>query len=104
MSEVLDGRSALPPADYIDETRRLYDSLGYDAYRWAERTQPPPWSPITAHLPECRVMLVGSGGVYRHGQVAFHTLQVGRFESLDGFGAESKFFQLCGSGSHNGNC
>lgn len=73
MSEVVDGRSALPPADYIGETRRLYDRLGYDAYRWVERTDPPPWSPVSRPLSECRVMLIGSGGVYRHGQVAFHT-------------------------------
>lgn len=70
---MLDGRSALPPADYIGETRRLYDSLGYDSYRWAERPDAPPWMPVAKPLSECRVMLVGSGGVYRHSQVAFHT-------------------------------
>jgi D-proline reductase (dithiol) PrdB len=73
MSEVIAQRSGLPPADYIGETRRLYDSLGYAAYRWAERPEPPPWQPIATPLDECRVMLVGSGGVYRHGQIAFHT-------------------------------
>ena len=71
--EVLDGRSTLPPADYIAETRRLYDALGYDAYRWAERSEPPAWQSISKPLADCRVMLVGSGGVYRHGQIAFHT-------------------------------
>ena len=71
--EVSDGRSSLPPADYIAETRRLYDGLGYDAYRWAERAEPPPWTEIATPLARSRVMLVGSGGVYRHGQVAFHT-------------------------------
>jgi D-proline reductase (dithiol) PrdB len=73
MGEVVEGRSALPPADYIEETRRLYDSLGYDAYRWAERPEPAPWAPISKPLSESRIMLVGSGGVYRHGQIAFHT-------------------------------
>ncbi|MEM9131615.1 MAG: glycine/sarcosine/betaine reductase selenoprotein B family protein [Actinomycetota bacterium] len=67
------GASPLPPADYIAETRNLYSSLGYDAYRWAERADPPPWSPIDKPLSECRIALVGSGGVYRHGQIAFHT-------------------------------
>jgi D-proline reductase (dithiol) PrdB len=71
--EVRDGRSPLPPADYIAETRRLYDGLGYEAYRWAERPDPPPWTEFTTPLATSRVMLVGSGGVYRRGQVAFHT-------------------------------
>ena len=71
--ELRDGRSPLPPADYIGETKRLYDSLGYDSYRWAERPEPPPWAPITKPLSECRVALIGSGGLYRRGQVAFHT-------------------------------
>jgi D-proline reductase (dithiol) PrdB len=73
LGEVVSGRSELPPADYIAETRRLYDSLGYEPYRWAERPDPPPWTPIERPLSECRVMLVGSGGIYRRGQVAFHT-------------------------------
>ncbi len=71
--EVCDGRSPLPPADYITETRRLYDGLGYEPYRWAERPEPSPWTELAAPLAASRVMLVGSGGVYRHGQVAFHT-------------------------------
>ncbi|MEM8922274.1 MAG: glycine/sarcosine/betaine reductase selenoprotein B family protein [Actinomycetota bacterium] len=68
-----DGRSPLPPADYIAETRSLYDSLGYEAYRWAERTDPAPWVDIGKPLSACTVAVIGSGGVYRHGQVAFHT-------------------------------
>ena len=72
-SELREGRSPLPPADYIAETRNLYDSLGYDSYRWAERPEPPPWAEIDKPLAECRITLVGSGGLYRHGQIAFHT-------------------------------
>ena len=71
--ELRTGRSALPPADYIGETKALYDSLGYDSYRWAERPEPPPFAPIAKPLSECRITLVGSGGLYRTGQVAFHT-------------------------------
>lgn len=71
--EVVAGRSSLPPADYIGETRRMYDRLGYPPYRWAERTEPPEWTPTTKPLSECRVMLIGSGGIYSHGQIAFHT-------------------------------
>ncbi len=73
-SELRKGRSALPPADYIGETRRLYDSLGYDGYRWADKTdEPAAFVPLSKPLSECRILLVASGGVYRHGQIAFHT-------------------------------
>lgn len=71
--ELRAGRSLLPPADYIAETRQLYDSLGFDSYRWAERPEPPAWAPIDKPLSECRITLVGSGGIYRRGQIAFHT-------------------------------
>lgn len=65
--------SARPPADYIDETKRLYDSLGYDSYRWAHEPDAPPWVALEKPLAESTVMLIGSGGIYRHGQIAFHT-------------------------------
>ncbi len=71
--ELRAGASPLPPADYIGETRRLYDSLGYAGYRWAERPDTPPWAPITKPLSECRITLIGSGGLYRRGQIAFAT-------------------------------
>ena len=73
MSELREGPSDARPADYIGETKALYDSLGYDSYRWAERTETPPWAPIDKPLSECKITLVGSGGLYRKGQVAFHT-------------------------------
>lgn len=73
MSELLRGRSSLAPADYIEQTRSLYSSLGYDAYRWAERPETPPFTPFTKPLDECTVALVGSGGIYRSGQIAFGT-------------------------------
>jgi D-proline reductase (dithiol) PrdB len=72
MGDMFIGPSPLPPADYIAETRRLYDSLGYEPYRWAERPEPPPWAPIDRPLAECRVAVIASGGIYRAGQVAFH--------------------------------
>lgn len=72
-SEVLPGRSPLPPADYIGETKRLYDSLGYDSYRWAERPETPAFAPIEKPLSECRIAVIASGGIYRTGQIAFHT-------------------------------
>ena len=69
---MLTGRSPLPPADYIDETRRLYSTLGYEPYRWAERPEPPPWTLIDRPLRDCRVAVIASGGIYRAGQIAFH--------------------------------
>lgn len=73
MSEAVAGTCSLPPADYIDETVRLYSSLGYDSYRWAERPETPAWTPIGKPIDEWRITLIGSGGVYRLGQEAFHT-------------------------------
>jgi D-proline reductase (dithiol) PrdB len=63
----------LPPADYLAETRALYDRLGYTPYRWAERSEPVALAQRRTPLGQSRVMLIGSGGVYRHGQVAFAT-------------------------------
>jgi D-proline reductase (dithiol) PrdB len=71
--EMIEGASRLEPADYIAETKRLYDDLGYDSYRWAHNPEPPAWSPIVKPLNESKVMLIGSGGIYKTGQVAFHT-------------------------------
>lgn len=51
----------------------MYSSLGYDAYRWAERTETVPLTPLAKPLSACKVALVGSGGVYRAGQIAFST-------------------------------
>lgn len=71
--QFLPGRSTLDPADYIAETKALYDSLGYDSYRWAERSDTVPLAPLPASLAQAKVMMVASGGVYRTGQIAFHT-------------------------------
>ena len=61
-----------PPVDHIVRTRELYLSLGHEPYRWVRSESAPPWTEPAKPLPECRVGLVGSGGVYRAGQVAFH--------------------------------
>lgn len=60
------------PVDYIGETRRTYDALGYPPYRWVRNDDTPPWAPLTKPLSECRVGLIASGGIYKAGQVAFH--------------------------------
>jgi len=60
------------PVDYIALTRAQYDELGYPPYQWAERPDTPPWTPFRAPMSESKVALIGSGGAYLSGQVAFH--------------------------------
>ena len=61
-----------PPVDYIERTRDQYSALGYPPYQWVESPTPPPWAALTKPLSQCRVGLIGSGGIYQAGQVAFH--------------------------------
>lgn len=61
-----------PPVDYIKRTREQYARLGYDDYRWAERPETPPWTPIQKPMSDVNLALVASGGAYSKGQVAFH--------------------------------
>lgn len=61
-----------PPVDYIEGTRAIYASLGHEPYRWVRSEDAPPWTPLAKPVSQCRLALVGSGGVYRTGQVAFH--------------------------------
>jgi D-proline reductase (dithiol) PrdB len=56
--------------DYIPRTRELYAPL--PPYRWADnRDLPTPWTPLAKPLARCRVVLAGSGGVYRRDQRPF---------------------------------
>jgi D-proline reductase (dithiol) PrdB len=56
--------------DYIPRTRELYAPL--PPYRWADnRHQPVPWAPLRKPLSQCRILLVGSGGIYADGQPPF---------------------------------
>ena len=59
------------PIDYIAVTRETYARLGYQSYRWALNEDPPPWATLGKPLSEARLGLIASGGIYRHGQVAF---------------------------------
>lgn len=59
------------PIDYIALTRETYAGLGYRPYRWASSDDPPSWAPLRKPLAEARLGLIASGGIYRHGQVAF---------------------------------
>jgi len=60
------------PVDYIERTTQQYSALGYEPYQWAHRPDQPPWTPLRKPLSESTIALVGSGGAYREGQVAFH--------------------------------
>lgn len=58
--------------EYIAVTRRRYERLGYEPYRWARSDTPPPWVPLARPLKEARIGVVASAGVYVPGQVAYH--------------------------------
>ena len=60
------------PVDYIARTRAQYQRLGYPPYRWVHSARPPPFAPLAKPLGKARLGLVGSGGIYRAGQIAFH--------------------------------
>ncbi len=64
--------STRPPVDYIERTRAQYDALGYPPYQWVQEPAPPPFVPLEKPLSECSVGLIGSGGIYVSGQIAFH--------------------------------
>ena len=72
-----------PPIDYIQRTREQYDALGYPTYRWVENEGSPPWSPVAKPLAESRVALIGSGGVYTPGQIAYHFKDDTSFRLID---------------------
>jgi D-proline reductase (dithiol) PrdB len=60
------------PVEYIPRIRDNYARLGYRPYDWAIRADPPPWTPLSKPLSQCRLGLAASGGIYAAGQVAFH--------------------------------
>ena len=60
------------PIDYIQRTHEQYAELGYPPYKWVENPGEPPFVPLGKTLQDARVGLVASGGIYLHGQVAFH--------------------------------
>jgi len=60
------------PIDYIERTRSQYDALGYEPYTWVEYSAAPPWTALSKPLNEMNLALIASGGIYAHGQIAFH--------------------------------
>ena len=61
-----------PPFDHLQRTLDQYAALGYPAYRWVYNEDTPPWAPVSKALADSKVGLVASGGIYPHGQIAFH--------------------------------
>jgi D-proline reductase (dithiol) PrdB len=64
---------AAAPVEYIKSITRQYANLGYKPYGWVYNTDAPPWQPLRKPLKQSRVALIASGGIYRRGQVAFHS-------------------------------
>lgn len=60
------------PVCYIDQTRQLYDGLGYPPYQWFHADQPPAFAMPRKTLAASRLGLISTAGTYVHGQVAFH--------------------------------
>ena len=58
--------------EYITRITNNYAKLGYKPYKWVHNPDTPPWTPLRKPLPECRLGLIASGGLYMKGQVAFH--------------------------------
>jgi D-proline reductase (dithiol) PrdB len=61
------------PVEYIKSITRQYAKLGYKPYGWIYNKDAAPWQPLRKPLKESRLALIASGGIYRHGQVAFHS-------------------------------
>ena len=66
----------LPPenvdaVDYIQVTRDSYAALGYPAYNWAHNDDAVPLASNEKPLSESTVVLIASGGIYRHGDIGF---------------------------------
>ncbi len=63
------------PIEYIQQTRALYDQLGYPPYQWFDgfhADSPPPWSALSKPLSKCRLAMISTAGVYIKGQVAYY--------------------------------
>lgn len=60
------------PIDYIQQTRELYDDLGFPPYEWFYADDEPAFSLPTRPLAESKLGLVSTAGAYVQGQVAYH--------------------------------
>lgn len=60
------------PVSYIQQTRDLYDSLGYQPYNWFAADSDPGFVKPGKPLAESRLGMVSTAGTYVAGQVAYH--------------------------------
>ena len=61
-----------PPVDYLQRTTDKYTALGFTPYGWVYSEDGPAFKTLDKPVSECRIGLVASGGIYVHGQDAFH--------------------------------
>jgi len=62
----------IDPLNYIPHIRDKYAALGFEPYEWVVHEEAPPLHAVSKSLPNCRVALAATGGVYQTGQMAFH--------------------------------
>ena len=62
----------IKPVLYIPHIHQKYAALGFAPYRWIVNDGPPFRHRLPKPLDQCRLALVGSGGIYQTGQTAFH--------------------------------
>jgi D-proline reductase (dithiol) PrdB len=60
-----------PPVRYIDRTKAQYEALGYGSYDWAHNEEPSAFATLAKPLPDARVGVIATGGIYAAGQTAF---------------------------------
>lgn len=60
------------PTSYIQQTRDLYDSLGYPPYRWYEAESAPSFTKPAKPLAGSKIGMIATSGTYVAGQVAYY--------------------------------
>lgn len=64
--------TAPEPINYIQQTRDLYDDLGFPPYEWFYADDEPAFSLPTRPLARSKLGLVSTAGAYVQGQVAYY--------------------------------
>jgi len=63
---------------YVPCINERYQSLGFPPYRWSE-FDTAPWAPLKKPLAECRIALLGAGGISLKGQTPYDPKSVNDF-------------------------
>lgn len=64
--------AGLNPVDYVTRALETYGAIGEAPYRWATNPDPIALQRLRKPMSRLNLAVISSGGVYRHGQVAFH--------------------------------